>query len=131
MKNPMKHTRIILTSLTLAPVLALTSCDTPEGRGAAIGAGSGAVLAALGHGRPEDVAAGAALGAGLGALIGHAVGRADDDGYYAGEQLPYGTPEGRGIVRSPYRPYNLVDTRGIPRGSVVEDPSTGGRFIKP
>lgn len=128
----MKNIRIVLTSLTLAPVLALTSCDSPEGRGALIGGGGGAALGALlGHGRGNNIAAGAILGAGAGALAGHVLGRPDDRGYYEGRHLPYGRPLGHGLVESPYRPYNVIDTRGIPRGAVVEDPTTGGRFIKP
>lgn len=130
----MKHSRILLTSLALAPVIALTSCDSPAGTGAAAGAGGGAILGAiLGHGRPENVLIGAAAGAATSALIGHAVavGRADDRGYYEGEQLPYGRPLGHGLVESPYQPHNTIDTRGIPHGAVIEDPSTGGRFIKP
>lgn len=128
----MKHIRIVLTSIAIAPVLALTSCDTPEGNGALIGAGGGAALGALlGNGRGNNIAAGALLGAGAGALAGHVFGRADDRGYYEGERLPYGTSRGNGIVRSPYRPYNLIDTRGIPHNSVIEDPTTGRRFIKP
>jgi hypothetical protein len=128
----MKHIRIVATSLVLAPVMALTSCESPEGRGALIGAGGGAALGALlGGGRGENIAAGAILGAGAGALAGHLVGRADERGYYNGRRLPYGTSAGRGLVRSPYRPYNLIDVRGIPSGAVVEDPTTGGRFIRP
>lgn len=128
----MKHIRIVLTSLTLAPVLALTSCESPEGRGALIGAGGGAALGALlGHGKGSNIAAGALLGAGAGALAGHLLGRPDDRGYYEGRRLPYGRALGHGLVESPYEPYNTIDTRGIPHGSVVEDPTTGGRFIKP
>ena len=128
----MKHIRLVITSLALLPAMALTSCDTPEGKGALIGGASGAALgAALGGGRGNNIAAGAILGAGTGALVGHLVGRADDRGYYEGRQLPYGRYAGHGMVESPYRPYNLIDTRGIPRGAVVEDPTTGGRFIKP
>jgi hypothetical protein len=116
----------------MIPLFALTSCDTPEGKGAVYGAAGGAALGALlGHGHGNNVAAGALLGAGTGALIGHLVGRADDRGYYEGQQLPYGEALGHGMVRSPYEPYNVIDTRGIPRDSVVEDPTTGGRFIKP
>jgi len=77
------------------------------------------------------VLAGAAAGAATGALIGHAVGRANSEGYYDGQQLPYGRALGGGMVESPYEPYNTIDTRGIPHGSVIEDPTTGGRFIKP
>ena len=127
-----KSSRIFLILLLLAPTFALTSCDSPAGTGAAAGAGAGALLgAALGRGRPGNVLAGAAAGAATGALIGHAIGRANDQGYYEGQQLPYGRPVGGGMVESPYEPHNVIDTRGIPHGSVVEDPTTGGRFIKP
>jgi hypothetical protein len=128
----MKSIRIALASLILVPAMMLTSCDSPTGKGAVAGAAGGALLGALlGHGRPNNILAGAALGAGTGALIGHAIGRADDRGYYNGEQLPYGRSLGGGLVESPYRPYNTIDTRGIPHGAVVEDPTTGGRFVKP
>lgn len=128
----MKSLRLSFAVLAVLPAMLLTSCDTPEGKGAVAGAAGGAILgAALGHGHPGNVAAGAALGAGTGALIGHLIGRPDDRGYYEGEQLPYGRSVGRGIVESPYQPHNLIDTRGIPHGAVVEDPTTGGRFIKP
>ena len=128
----MKSIHIALTSLALVPAMLLTSCDSPAGKGAVAGAAGGALLgAALGRGRPGNIVAGAALGAATGALIGHAIGRADDRGYYEGEQYPYGRALGGGLVESPYRPYNTIDTRGIPHGAVIEDPTTGGRFIKP
>jgi hypothetical protein len=128
----MKHTRIAITSLCLLPVLALTSCESPTGTGALAGAAGGAALGGLlGGGRGRNIAAGAILGAGTGALIGHSIGHANDRGYYEGRRLPYGRSAGRGIVESPYRPYNLIDVRGIPHGAVVEDPTTGGRFIRP
>ena len=127
-----KHSKIVLISAILVPAMALTSCDSPTGTGAAAGAGAGALMgAALGRGRIGNVAAGAAAGALAGALIGHAIGRADDRGYYDGEQLPYGRAMGHGLVESPYQPYNVIDTRGIPHGAVIEDPTTGGRFVKP
>jgi len=128
----MTYSRIYLTTLLLAPVMALTSCDSPAGKGAAAGAVGGAILgAALGRGRPGNIVAGAAAGAATGALIGHAIGRANDQGYYDGQQLPYGRAMGGGMVESPYEPYNTIDTRGIPHGAVIEDPTTGGRFVKP
>ena len=128
----MKRTTALLTSLTLSSALLLTSCESPEGIGAMSGAGLGAIIGgATGHGKGRNIATGAAIGAASGALLGNLLGRPRDDGYYEGRRLPYGRYVGNGLVESPYRPYNLVDTRGIPRGSVVEDPSTGGRFIKP
>lgn len=128
----MKHSRIFLASLLLTPILALTSCESNSGTGALIGAAGGAALGGLlGGGRGENIAAGAILGAGAGALTGHLVGEADNRGYYEGRRLPYGRNAGRGIVESPYKPYNLIDVRGIPSGAVVEDPTTGGKFIRP
>ena len=128
----MKSNRIFLTSLAVLPVLAFSSCESPTGTGALAGAAGGAALGGLlGGGRGRNIATGAILGAGTGALIGHAVGHADRRGYYEGRQLPYGEPAGRGVARSPYSPYNLIDVRGIPSGAVVEDPTTGGRFIRP
>ena len=127
----MKRNHLFLTSLALTTSFAFTSCQTPEGAGAAIGAGTGAMIGGLATGQAKYAAIGAASGAVAGALIGHAVGQADERGYYEGRQLQYGRPLGHGMVESPYRPYNVIDTRGIPHGAVVEDPTTGGRFIKP
>ena len=124
----MKHTRIVLTSLFLAPVLALNSCETATGTGALAGAAGGAALGGLlGGGKGRNIAAGAILGAGTGALVGHMVDRSNANN----RQLPYGRAVGNGMVESPYAPHNLIDVRGIPHGAVVQDPSTGGRFIKP
>jgi predicted small secreted protein len=109
---------------------ALTGCETPTANGAVAGAGAGALTGML-VGGPRAALLGAGIGAAGGALIGHAIGRARDDGYYDGRQLPYGRWMGHGMVQSPYPPYNMIDTRGIPHGAVVEDPSTGGQFIKP
>jgi hypothetical protein len=119
--------KIIPAVTALAVAITFNACDSPEGIGAMSGAGLGAII---GHQRGHTTE-GAAIGAGAGALLGHLLGRADDRGYYEGRRLPYGRRLGRGLVESPYRPYNIIDTRGIPRGSVIEDPTTGGRFIKP
>ena len=128
----MKSNRIFVTALLLTPILALTSCESPTGTGALAGAAGGAALGGLlGGGKGRNIAAGAILGAGTGALVGHLIGHADDRGYYAGRELPYGRPAGRGVVESPYRPYNLIDVSGIPRGAVVEDPTNGRYFIRP
>ena len=128
----MKLDRIALTSLLLAPILAMSSCESPTATGAIAGAAGGAALGGLlGHGRGSNIAAGAILGAGTGALVGHLVGRADNRGYYEGQPLPYARPAGRGVVESPYRPHNLINVAGIPHGAVVEDPTTGRYFIRP
>jgi len=125
----MKKNHFIFLILTIS--LVITSCDTPEGTGAAAGAGFGAIIGGLATGNPRYAAIGAASGAAAGALIGHQIGHADERGYYEGRHLPYGRALGHGMVESPYRPYNVIDTRGIPHGSVIEDPTTGGHFIKP
>jgi len=127
----MKRNHLILTSFALATSFAFTSCDTPEGTGALAGAGAGALIGGLATGQGKYAAIGAVSGAAAGALMGHVIGRADENGYYEGRHLPYGRSLGHGMVESPYRPYNVIDTRGIPHGAVIEDPTTGGRFIKP
>lgn len=124
----MKSTKFLFVSATAVTALSFSACDTPEGIGALAGAGAGSILGGT-HG--HHAAEGALIGAGAGALLGHLLGHADDRGYYEGRRLPYGEPVGRGLVESPYYPHNVIDTYGIPHGAVVEDPSTGGRFIKP
>lgn len=126
-----------LTSLAVATTLvgafALTSCETPTGQGAGVGAATGAIIGAAATGNVRGAAIGAGIGAGTGALIGAAV-EADSRGYYDGRivsDYPYGQRVGRGLVRSPYPPNAVVDTRGIPRGSLVRDPATGQVFRKP
>jgi hypothetical protein len=109
---------------------AISGCESPAANGALAGAGAGALTGGLINGG-RGALIGAGIGAATGAIIGHAIGQARDDGYYNGQQLPYGRRMGHGMVQSPYPPYNIIDTRGIPHGAVVEDPSTGGKFIKP
>ncbi len=119
---------IIGTSLFISTALLFSGCDTPEGIGAMAGAGAGSIIGGT-HG--HHALEGAAIGAASGALLGHLIGHADDRGYYEGRRLPYGHSLGGGLVESPYYPHNAIDTRGIPHGAVVEDPTTGGRFVKP
>jgi predicted small secreted protein len=119
---------IALTSLCAVSALTFTACDTPEGLGAMSGAGAGALLGSR-HG--HHAVEGAALGAAAGAIIGHLIGHSDDRGYYRGRRYPLGRSVGGGYVESPYSPYNIINVRGIPHGAVVEDPSTGGLFVKP
>jgi osmotically inducible lipoprotein OsmB len=119
-----------ITAVCLLFCLGITGCESPAANGALAGAGAGALTGALIGGRNSTLI-GAGIGAAAGALIGHSIGEARRDGYYEGEHLPYGRPLGHGFVESPYPPHNVIDTRGIPHDAVVEDPSTGGRFIKP
>lgn len=124
----MKKIPLLIPSLALIAAAGLTSCDTPEGIGALAGAGAGSIIGGT-HG--HHAAEGALIGAGAGALLGHLLGHADERGYYEGRRYPYGRSLGRGYVESPYYPNNVIDTRGIPHDAVVEDPSTGRRFVKP
>jgi hypothetical protein len=127
-----KHFGIISGVALLA--LTLSSCDTPTGRGAAYGAAAGAIIggAATGHARAASI--GAAAGAATGALIGAAIQR--DEADRTAPPPPGGYPWGRrsdtpGLVYSPYPPHRLIDVRGIPRGAMVRDTSTGGIFLNP
>ncbi len=128
----MKKYFLPAASATLLTTLALSSCETPVGQGAGIGAASGALIGAgAAGGRGAAIGAGAGLLAG--ALVGAAV-EADQERYYHAPPGGYpaaqltGTP---GYVISPYGRHNTIDVRGVPRGARVKDPSTGGIFINP
>ena len=130
----MKRIQILSTSLVALTALSLTSCESPTATGALAGAGAGALTAAVfggGRHQGQNMLIGAGAGAAVGALLGHVIGHADDRGYYQGRRLPYGRWIGRGYVESPYYPHTVVDTRGTPHGTVIEDPSTGRYFLKP
>ncbi len=151
-------TRFKLTAFAVAALvsisLTLTSCDTPEGRGAVYGATAGAIVGNLVNPQASTTLRGAAIGAGAGALLGALVGDSNrrHDYYdrnpryydYYSERYEYGHyPPPRGgypygertasphFVRSPYPPYNVIDVRGIPRGSLVVDPSSDMVFRRP
>jgi hypothetical protein len=119
---------IALTSVCAATALTFTACESPTATGALAGAGAGALFGSR-HG--HNALEGAAVGAAAGALLGHLIGHSDNRGYYEGRRYPYGRPVGGGYVESPYSPHNIINTRGIPHDAVVEDPSTGGLFVKP
>jgi hypothetical protein len=129
----MRKITSLLMAATALSALALSSCETYVGQGAGLGAATGAAIGAATTGSVRGAAAGAAIGAGTGALIGAAV-EADERGYYEGHPgsyYPFGQRVGRGLVRSPYYPHQIVDVRGIPRGALVRDPATGRPFRKP
>jgi zinc transporter ZupT len=134
----MKH-KFLIPAATASVLLSLgfTSCQTAypgqaTGAGAGVGAVSGALIGAgAGGGRGALIGAGAGLLAG--ALIGAAV-DADQERYY--HAPPGGYPYAErtatpGYVYSPYGNHSVIDVRGVPRGSLVRDPSTGGVFRKP
>ncbi len=124
-----------------AGALALNSCETATGTGALVGAGTGAVIGSAvsghnhgyyHHGDAGGALAGAAIGAGAGALIGAAI-DADRATRYGPRrsEYPYGRYVGDNRVQSPYPPNQIYDVRGIPRGSLVEDPVGRGYFRRP
>lgn len=133
-------------ALAVCAALTLTSCET-TGDSALAGAATGAAIGAIAGNSGRDVVRGAGIGAGVGYLLGKIVraDRYDDDHYYDREyerdyvvrryesrRLPEGMMTSRrGFVRSPYRPYNVIDVRGIPRGARVLDPSSDQIFINP
>ncbi len=127
-----KHFLIAATSAATLTTLALSSCETPVGQGAGIGAASGALIGAgAAGGRGAAIGAGAGLLAG--ALVGAAIEADQERNYHAPPGgYPYaqrtGTP---GYVYSPYGEHNVIDVRGVPRGALVRDPSTGGVFRRP
>jgi Glycine zipper len=98
--------------------LALASCDTPVGQGAAWGAATGAIIggAATGHVRAASI--GAAAGAAAGALTGAAI--EQDQAARYGPPPPGGFPYARwagtpGLYYSPYTG-RVYDLRGVPPG---------------
>lgn len=133
----------LIPTITLSLVAALTfsGCET-SGQSALAGAATGAAVGGLLHGRGRDAFHGAAIGAGAGYLLGKLVQRQREDsyerGYYDGggyrAQTRYPVADltsRRGFVRSPYRPYHVIDVRGIPSGAQVIDPSNERIFINP
>ena len=124
----------VFVGLLAASTCGLTSCDTPTGQGAAIGAGTGAVIGGLATNRVRGAAIGAGAGALAGALIGNAVERSNAEAYgeRPREGYPLATPtDRRGIVVSPYRPFHEIDVHGVPRNALVRDPSCDRLFVNP
>ena len=114
--------------------LTLNSCETPTGQGAGYGAAAGAIIGAAATGKVRGAAVGAAIGAASGALIGAAIEEEEARRTYPppAEGYPFAKPtETPGFVRSPYRPYRIVDVRGIPPGELVRDPASNGIFVNP
>ena len=136
----MQHTTAIFAATLLASVV-LTGCET-TGQNTLLGAGTGAAIAAAtGHSPLRGAAIGAASGFVVGKVLKHERERAYEEGYYDREYGYEGHTRGgyplghrssrRGIVHSPYPPYNDIDVRGIPSGAKVLDPSCNRVFINP
>src|SRR5882757_2691244 len=122
----------IPSAITLV-FLALTSCDTPVGQGAAWGAATGAIIggAATGHVRAASI--GAAAGAAAGALTGAII--QENEAARYGPPPPGGFPYAHwagapGFYYSPYT-RRVYDLRGVPPGGLTRDVDTAGLFRKP
>ncbi len=120
----MKTKCLLGLSAAAFAAITLSSCDTPTGRGAAIGAGTGAVV-----GGPV----GAVVGAAGGALVGAAVEekRAAEYGPVPSGGYPVAQSTGQpGMYTSPYT-HKMYDLHGVPRGGLVRDVDTNHLFRKP
>jgi predicted small secreted protein len=124
-------------SLLVLVAMTFSGCET-SGASALSGAAAGAAIGGLATGRGRGAFHGAAIGAAAGYLLGKVVRnerRAREDRYdreRGYDDYPVARPTNRrGFVTSPYRPYNLIDVRGIPSGAEVVDPSCDEVFINP
>lgn len=135
----------------LACALSFTSCTPMQQQGAQVGGLAGAALGALAGDDSSSVVKGAAIGAAVGA--GAAAVREQsqqNSGYYntggdiypqstsntvatpTASNYPYATAtQNPGYVRSPYKPYNTIDVRGIPSGKMAKEPGTNNIFMIP
>ena len=141
----MQKLTALAVALAMGTSTLFTGCESAAGTGALVGAGIGA---AIGHNTNNGGGTRTAVGAGLGALAGALAGQAYEehkrekygdrryeDRTYSREgreRYPYGElTRYEGYVRSPYRPYNIIDVRDIPSGALVLDPSVDRPFRNP
>jgi hypothetical protein len=146
----------LLISLTaIATIFSLVACEnlSPTEKGAAYGAGAGAILGGV-IGKNVRSAGIGALGGGVaGALIGNLVGQNQPPrpvmpaqpsqyGYAPQPQsaylspaylgyLPYGRMLTHRLVESPYHDGLVIDVVGIPRGAILVDRRVGRKFRMP
>jgi hypothetical protein len=126
----MKKSYFAVLSLVALEALALNSCDTPTGQGAAAGAGAGAIIGGLASGGPRGALIGAAAGAATGALIGHVI-QEERAGAPPRGGFPLARPAGRyGFYYSPYTG-RVYDLRGVPPGGLTQDVDNGRYFRRP
>ncbi|MBA2585686.1 MAG: hypothetical protein H0U99_04300 [Chthoniobacterales bacterium] len=128
----MKKNCFATVSALVLGSFALSSCDTPVGQGAGIGAATGAIIGGAATGHVRGAAVGAAIGAGTGALIGAAV--EEDQASRYGPLPTRGYPIGRwvgpGLVKSPYTG-RVYDVREVPPGGLVRDVDENRLFRRP
>jgi len=122
----------IASAISLVCV-ALASCDTPVGQGAAWGAATGAIIGGAATGNVRAASIGAAAGAAAGALTGKIIQENQAAAY--GPPPPGGYPFARpagtpGLYHSPYTG-RVYDLRGVPPGGLTRDADTGRLFRKP
>ena len=118
-----KKWRLAGVSTVLALSLATTSClDDPKTQeGALMGAAAGAALGGIADGW-KGAGRGAAIGAIAGGIIGHYRGKRyqGPSSSHSTSKFPYASKTDRyGFVRSPYKPYNVIDVKGYGRGDAV------------
>ncbi len=122
-----------ITSAVSLVCLALTSCDTPVGQGAAWGAATGAIIGGATTGHVRAASIGAAAGAAAGALTGAII--QENQAARYGPPPPGGFPFARwagtpGLYYSPYTG-RVYDLRGVPPGGLTRDVDTGRFSRKP
>lgn len=119
-------------------------------QGAQVGALAGAALGAISGNDSSGVIRGAAVGAAVGAGAAAVKENSNNrQGHYntggdvyrqsgpvapthSAQNYPLATHTGTpGYVKSPYRPYNTVDVRGIPSGKMAKEPGTNNIFVLP
>ncbi len=137
----MKKSLLLLVGATSLVATSCTNVGQGQMTGTGLGAAGGAAAGAIIGNNVSGVSSteGAIAGALIGGLTGNIVGRQQDqisdlqrNQAYSGGGYPLARQTGTsGYVVSPYPPYNTIDVRGMPRGSVVLDPSTNQRFIIP
>src|SRR5881394_2750744 len=129
----MNRNIITFVLLTVLSSFVLSSCDTPVGQGAGIGAATGAIIGGAATCNVRGAAIGAAAGGAAGTLVGAAV--EEDQAARYGPPPPGGFPFGRwaGTPGFYYSPYNgrVYDLRSVPPGGLTRDADTGQLFRKP
>ena len=136
----MKKFPIVVVTGTALVAMSFSGCETP-GQSAGLGAITGAIVGGAARNNVRGAAVGAGIGALAGAVLGkvaqdqrstaYAQGRADAGGYPVASYRVATPSRYYGYVVSPYRPYALVDVRGIRPGARVMDPVSDRIFINP
>lgn len=155
-----QKTILPLSSLAgLACLIGFTSCTPLQQQGAQLGGLAGAAIGAVAGDNTNDIIRGAIVGAGVGASAAAVQEQGQSNsGYYnsGGDRYsgsnyggntyggttqapivntpsyPLATKTGQsGYVKSPYRPYNTIDVRGIPSGKLAKEPGTDKIFVIP